>query len=114
VTTFAAESVHEDRPSPFAGDDVCLRAGFALPNGTRRPLFDDDLWDFTEVIGLAVHIPLAHRRFNFSSIGDSRWRLVAKELIMAALAPQHPAVAELPGAYRTPLICAAASGGCTS
>lgn len=92
-----------DRPSPFAGDDVCLRAGLALPGGTRRPRFDDDLWDFTEVIGLAVHIPLANRRFNFAAIGDPRWRLVAKELIMAVLAPRHPAVAELPRAYRTPL-----------
>jgi integrase len=99
----AAASAREGRPSPFTGDDVCLRAGLALPDGTRRPLFDDDLWDFTEVIGLAVHIPLANRRFNFASISDQRWRLVAKELIMAFLAPQHPAVAELPRAYRTPL-----------
>lgn len=103
MTIFAADRVHEYQPSPFTGDDVCLRAGLALPDGTRRPLFDDDLWDFTEVIGLAVHIPLADRRFNFASIGDPRWRLVAKELIMAALAPRHPAVAELPRAYRTPL-----------
>ncbi|TDO50513.1 hypothetical protein EV643_1045 [Kribbella sp. VKM Ac-2527] len=103
MTIFAAVSVHEDRPSPFTGDDVCLRAGLSLPEGTRRPLFDDDLWDFTEVIGLAVHIPLANRRFNFAAIGDPRWRLVAKELIMAVLAPRHLAVAELPRAYRTPL-----------
>ncbi|MGI8312833.1 hypothetical protein [Saccharopolyspora hattusasensis] len=103
MTTFAASSGFDDRPSPFAGDDVCLRAGLALPDGTRRPLFDDDLWDFTEVIGLAVHIPLSNRRFNFALIGDPRWRLVAKELIMAVLAPRHPAVAELPKAYRTPL-----------
>lgn len=99
----AAGSAREGRPSPFTGDDVCLRAGLALPGGTRRPLSDDDLWDFTEVIGLAVHIPLANRRFNFASISGPRWRLVARELIMAFPAPQHPAAAELPRAYRTPL-----------
>ncbi|MGH8919894.1 MAG: site-specific integrase, partial [Actinomycetes bacterium] len=35
-------------------------------------------------------------------IVDPRWRLVAKELIIAMLAPRHPAVAVLPRAYRTP------------
>ena len=103
MTTFATDSAREHRPSPFTGTDVCLQAGLTLPDGVRRPLFDDDLWDFTDVVGLAVHIPLANRRFDFAVIGDPRWRLVAKELIIAALAPRHPAVAELPRAYRTPL-----------
>lgn len=103
MTTFAADSTDEQRPSPFTGADVCLQAGLTLPDGIRRPLFDDDLWDFTEVVGLAVQIPLVNRRFDFAVIGDPRWRLVAKELIIAALCPRHPAVAELPRAYRTPL-----------
>ncbi|PKV79576.1 hypothetical protein [Nocardia fluminea] len=89
--------------SPFAGADVCELAGLALPEGTERPRFDDHLWNFTEVIGLPVHLPLANRRFGFTGISDPRWRLVAKELIMAMLVPHHPAVAPLPRAYRTPL-----------
>ena len=99
-------ATHEHRDglsSPFVGGDVCELAGLALPAHTRRPWFDDDLWNFTEVIGLPVQLPLANRRFDFTAIDDSRWRLVAKELITALLAPHHPAVAPLPRAYRTPL-----------
>jgi len=48
-------------------------------------------------------MPLANRRFEFAAITEGRWRLVAKELIMALLAPHHPAAAPLPRAYRTPL-----------
>ena len=89
--------------SPFAGADVCQHAGLALPPGTRRPRFDDDVWDFTDVAGLAVSIPLAARRFSFAPISRPRWRLAAKELIFALLAPRHEAVTILPRAYRTPV-----------
>jgi hypothetical protein len=102
--------------SPFTGADVCDLAGLMLPQGTRRPVFDDDLWNFTEVVGLPVQLPLANRRFDFAGISDLRWRLVAKELIMALLAPHHLAVAPLPRAYRTPLhltSCAARLGELT-
>ena len=88
--------------SPFTGADVCRQAGLTLPEGTRRPVFDDDCWDLTDVIGLPVSLSLKCRRFNFTEITDTRWRLVAKELIMALLAPHHEAVAALSRAYRTP------------
>src|ERR1700737_3006390 len=99
-------TAHEHREgfqSPFATADVCELARLTLPEGTHRPVFDDDLWNFTDVVGLPVQMPLANRRFDFTMIADPRWRLVAKELIMALLAPRHPAVAALPRAYRTPL-----------
>jgi hypothetical protein len=86
--------------SVFAGVDVCREAGLGLPPGVRRPLFEDDLWDLSEVVGLPVSLALQHRRFNFAAITDPRWRLVGKELIMALLAPGHHAVASLPRAYR--------------
>lgn len=89
--------------SPFAGADVCQQAGLALPPQARRPCFDDDLWDFTHVIGLPVSMALATRRFDFTAIIDSRWRLVAKESIFAMLTPRHEVVAPLPRAYRTPM-----------
>lgn len=114
MTTFATNSAREHRTSVFTGADVCLQAGLTLPDDVRRPLFDDDLWDFTEVVGLAVNIPLANRRFDFAVIGDPRWRMVAKELIIAALAPRHPAVAELPRHTAHRCICAAASDGWAS
>jgi hypothetical protein len=91
------------RASPFAGTDVCGQAGLTLPPGAERPVFEDDLWDFTDVVGLPVDMALANRRFDFAAITDPRWRLVAKELILALLAPRHEAVALLPRAYRTPL-----------
>jgi hypothetical protein len=89
--------------SPFAGADVCQQAGLTLPPGTRRPMFDDDLWDFTDVVGLPVWMPIAVRRFSFALVINPGWRLVAKELIFAMLAPRHEAVASLPRAYRAPM-----------
>ena len=96
--------------SPFAGADICRQAGLTLPDGAARPNFDDDLWDFTDVTGLPVSLALAVRRLSFAQITDSRWRLVAKELIFAMLVPRHEAVAELPRAFRTPMHLATASG----
>jgi hypothetical protein len=88
--------------SVFAGADVCHEAGLPLPQGARRPVFDDDLWDLADVVGLPVQLALQHRRFHFTAISDPRWRLVAKECVMALLAPHHAAVASLTRAYRTP------------
>jgi integrase len=105
MTTAATTTNVPDEPSrsPFAGVDVCDQAGLTLPHDARRAVFDDDLWDFTAVVGLPVQMSLANRRFNFAAIADPRWCLVAKELILAFLCPRHPAVAMLPRAYRTPL-----------
>lgn len=89
--------------SVFAGVDVCREAGLGLPAAARRPVFDHDVWDFTLVEGLPIQMAPNSRRFDFTTITDTRWRLVAKELILAMLAPRHEAVARLPRAYRTPL-----------
>ena len=96
--------------SPFAGADICQQAGLTLPAGARRPMFDDDLWDFTDVSGLPVSMPLSDRRFSFTPITSPQWRMVAKELIFAMLAPRHEAVALLPRANRTPVHLYTASG----
>lgn len=93
-----------DGPSAvFTGADICREAGLPLPDGSRRPLFEGDIWDFNEVIGLPVQLPICHRHLDFTGIRDLRWRLVAKELLLAMLAPRHPAVATLPRAHRTAL-----------
>ncbi|MEV6228040.1 hypothetical protein AB0L88_09250 [Saccharopolyspora shandongensis] len=104
MTSFAKASFYSPgSTSPFAGTDVCQEGGFRLPDGARRPIFDDNLWDFTNVIGLPAQMSRRERRFDFTLITDPRWRLVAKELVMALLAPRHPVVAPLPRAYRTAL-----------
>ena len=72
-------------------------------------MFDDDLWDFTDVAGLPVSMGPNIRRLSFTQITDPRWRLVAKELIFAMLVPRHEAVAPLPRAYRVPVHVATAS-----
>jgi hypothetical protein len=54
--------------SPFAGADVCQQAGLTLPPGERRPVFDDDLWDFTDVTGLPVSMPLGCGSFGVSCV----------------------------------------------
>jgi integrase len=110
MTTFTADKTAERRSSPFAGADVCELAGLPLPEGAHRPLFDDDRWDLSDIVGLAIHIPPGVRRFDFAAISNSRWRLVAKELVMATLAPRHPAVTQISRAYRIPLHLRSANG----
>ena len=106
----APSETSEPWRSVFTGTDVCLQAGLALPEGVRRPVFDDDVWDFTHVIGLPVQMRLASRRFDFAAITDPQWRLADKELIFAMLVPRHEAVAPLPRAYRTALHLSTADG----
>jgi len=98
------------RRPPFAGAEVCHAAGFQLPPGTHGPVFDQDVWDFTAVVGLPVQQRTNQRRMDFTVITNPRWRLVAKELILALLAPRHEAVALLPRALRAPLHLRTCSG----
>ncbi|WP_385625813.1 site-specific integrase (plasmid) [Streptomyces sp. P8-A8] len=107
TTTTAA---FDGRSAVFAGSDVCREAGFLLPEGARRPVFEDDVWDFTDVVGLPVQLALATRRFEFTGITDERWRMVGKELVLAMFAPRHPAVAPLPRAHRTALHLSSCAG----
>ncbi|WP_006247232.1 site-specific integrase [Mycolicibacterium tusciae] len=103
TSTIATTAPGTPPRSPFTGADICREAGLTLPDRTSRPVFDDDLWDFTDVVGLPVQMALYRRRFDFTTITDPRWRLVVKELILALLAPNHDAVVRLPRAYRTAL-----------
>src|SRR6266700_3625101 len=89
--------------SPFRGADICAEAGFRLPSGAIRPMFEHHVWDFTAVAGLAASKQAAIRRLDFTPITDPRWRLVAKELIFALLVPRHDNVILLPRALRTAL-----------
>lgn len=110
MTITALASPPGPHRSVFAGADICGEAGLSLPTGTRHPIFEDDLWDFTEVIGLPNQMGTCTRRFDFAAITNRPWRLVAKEQIMAMLAPRHETVALLPHTYRTALHLTTASG----
>ncbi|WP_329131273.1 site-specific integrase [Streptomyces sp. NBC_01476] len=110
TTALATAPAFDGRSAVFAGTDVCLEAGLTLPDGTVRPMFEDDVWDFTDVVGLPVQLALCTRRFDFAEITDERWRLVGKELVLAMLAPRHPAVAPLPRAHRTALHLTSCAG----
>ena len=85
TSTIATTAPGTQPRSPFTGADICREAGLTLPEGTSRPVFDEDLWDFTDVVGLPVQMALYRRRFDFTTITDPRWRLVVKELILALL-----------------------------
>lgn len=103
MTTPAAVFTFDGYSAVFANADVCREAGLALPGEANRPRFEDDIWNFTHVIGLPAQMARCTRRFDFAAITDARWRLVAKELVLAMLAPRHASVIPLPRAYRTAL-----------
>jgi hypothetical protein len=66
-------------------------------------VFDDDVWDLSGLADAPV-VMSAHRRIlDFTMITNPRWRWVAREYLMARLAPRHPAVATLPQAFRAPI-----------
>jgi hypothetical protein len=88
-------------PSPFAGADICGLAGFVLPIRAARSVFEDDIWVFTQVIGIPAYVAKCARRLDFSGIINERWKTVAKEYIAAQMAPGHEAVRTLPYANRT-------------
>jgi integrase len=95
-----------DPRSPFTGSDVCAAAALPLAPGGRTVWFDQDVWHFGDVEGLAAYLRQCDTRLDFTAITSRRWQLVAKEYIYARLAPASPVVAVLPGAYRVPLTLA--------
>ncbi len=98
------------RPSVFAGEDICLAAGLPADpaKAARRPLFDDDLWDFTCVLGLPRHQPARVKILSFGLITNPAQRQMTKEYVLALMAPAHPLVRVLPGAYRVPRVISTA------
>jgi hypothetical protein len=99
----AAAPAGRHRASPFAGTDLCAKAGWRVRAGGRRPVFDDDVWCFDDVEGVAVQLCKSDLRMDFTTVADPDWRLLAKEYLLARMIPGHERVAVLPGAYRFPL-----------
>lgn len=88
--------------SPFAGLDVCRAAGLRLRPAARGPVFEQRIWDFSGVAGLPAYAQPGSWRWDFSVIINPLWRTVAREYLLALLAPGHPAVRVLPSAHRVP------------
>ncbi|GGR41620.1 site-specific integrase [Streptomyces netropsis] len=88
--------------SPFAGADVFREAGWTEANGFTGPRFDDDVWDLSGIQGRPQQFRRYELVWDFTEITNPRWRLVAKEFLLACWAPTHPVVAHLARAYRTP------------
>ena len=61
--------------SPFAGSDVCAAAALRIVPGGHTVMFDQDVWDFRDVDGLAVHLHPNEIRLDFTAIaaGAGGW-----------------------------------------
>lgn len=94
---------HRSSRSPFAGADVCELAGLALAPGAARPVFEQNVWQLDGLVDAHRMMRAAEKRWDFTTITHPGWRLVAKELVLALLAPTHERVAELPHAHRARL-----------
>lgn len=89
--------------SPFAGHRVCDIAGLALVSGSAGPRFDEPIWDLNDLAGKPVQLAGTVLVWDFTAITRPHWRWVARELLLALLAPGHDRVAALPLAYRRAL-----------
>lgn len=104
MSTDASATLAWDSPRhPFRGLPVAETAGLRLRPGSPRAVFDHDVWDLRGLAD-APAVMSAHRKIlDFTTIVNPRWQQVAREYLMARLAPTHPAVATLPHAFRGPL-----------
>ena len=104
TTPQQAPALHGPGSSVFTGADVCAAAGFRLCPRGHAAAFDNDVWRFDDVDGISVQMSRSGQtRMDFTAISDPRWRLAAKEYLLARLAPGHPEVRILPRAFRVPL-----------
>lgn len=87
--------------SVFAGGDVCEIAGLRLAPGSIRPLFEQDRWVLTGLLDAHRMMADGEQIWDFTDIADPPWRVVAKEVLLALLAPHHDAVLECALAIRS-------------
>ena len=86
--------------SVFAGADVCEIAGLRVRQGATGPLFDWNTWDLTCLADTHRMVKGYELVWEFELILKPAWRVVAKEVVLALLAPTHEAVLECPFAER--------------
>ncbi|MFE3257041.1 hypothetical protein [Nocardia sp. NPDC059229] len=86
--TLAAHQQH----SIFAGARVCKTAQLRLVSGAHDPRFEEDIWDLTGLADAPRRAPSHELTLNFAAVKERRWRIVAKEILLAAMAPHHEQV----------------------
>ncbi|WP_405738564.1 site-specific integrase [Streptomyces sp. NBC_01525] len=87
--------------SVFAGGNVCRIAGLKLTPGATGPLFEQDRWDLSGLADAHRMVTGTELVWDFTEIINPSWRMVAKEVLLAMLAPDHEAVLECALALRS-------------
>ncbi|MCX4591710.1 integrase [Streptomyces sp. NBC_01549] len=87
--------------SVFAGADVCDVAGLRLAPGAERPLFEYDRWVLSGLLDAHRMMSDHEHIWDFAEIINPSWRVVAKEVLLALLAPQHESVLQCALAIRS-------------
>ncbi|MEH0543650.1 integrase [Streptomyces sp. B21-105] len=91
---------HRRVVSVFAQVNVCEIAGLRLAEGAMRPRFEQDRWVFSGLVDSHRMITEREQIWDFTEIINPQWRVVAKEILLAMLAPQYEAVLECAHALR--------------
>ncbi|MFI6061951.1 hypothetical protein [Streptomyces sp. NPDC051286] len=81
---------------------MCEIAGLRLVDGATRPRFEQDRWVFSGLADAHRMMSDHEQIWDFTRIVNPRWSIVAKEILLAMLAPQYEAVLECAHAIRTP------------
>ncbi|OMI88452.1 hypothetical protein BSZ07_17390 [Streptomyces sp. M1013] len=88
--------------SVFAGAAICEVIRLPVRLGCHSPVFEQNVWDLTVVDGIPRFFSSSRRILDFTKIHNPRWWTVAKEYLLALMAPDHEQVRVLPNAYRLP------------
>lgn len=102
VAPRTAEGAGRPAASVFPGAVVCDVIRLPVRLGCHSPLFEQDVWDLTVVDGIPRFFSPSRRTLDFTKIHNRRWWTVAKEYVLALMAPEHGQVRVLPDAYRLP------------
>ncbi|MCX5356280.1 site-specific integrase [Streptomyces mirabilis] len=86
----------------FAGAVVCEVMRLPIRLGCHSPRFEQNVWDLTVVDGIPRFFSPSRRTLDFTKIRNPRWWTVAKEYLLALMAPEHEQVHVLADAYRLP------------
>lgn len=97
-----AEEAGRPGRSVFACTAVCELIRLPVRLGCHSPVFEQNVWDLTVVDGIPRFFSPSRRILDFTKIRNPRWWTVAKEYLLALMAPEHEQIRVLPDAYRLP------------